>query len=240
MRNVEENYKSFERAVAQCASEAAHKGSIGELKPLADTTLNRELINVVASFKLLLDHTRTRLCNRFGKISAEVQCYDDATSKAFDKSFGYRFVSQLRDYVAHCGFPIEDMSIATSIDHAGRPVHEFHFRFNPKHLLDHGPTYWRGRVKADLVATNGPIAVEPALVEAIGELREVCGALTQMERPHLHVSAKILWDIVGGVFANNTIAALGRIIPVDDGLDLELLDLPARMLERLGYVHIES
>jgi hypothetical protein len=240
IRNVEENHKAFQVAVAQCAAEAAHKGSIGELKPLADVTLNRELINVVASFKLVLDHSRTRLCNRFGKLSPEVRCHEATTSTAFDRSFGYRFVSQLRDYVAHCGFPIEDISIESSIGQTGRPVHQFSFTFNAKRLLDHGPTYWRGRVKADLMASKGPIAVEPVLLEAIGELRGICAALALAERPHLNSAAKIIWDLIGGVFAENTIAALGRIIPVDnEGVDLELLDLPARMLERLGYLHIE-
>jgi hypothetical protein len=179
------------------------------------------------------------MCHRFGKISHEVQHYEHVTSKAFDTSFGYRFVSQLRDYVAHCGFPIENMSIATSIDDAGHPVHEFHYSFNPRHLLNNGPSYWRGRVKADLIAAGGPIAVEPILVEAISELRGICEFLTQIERPYLHASAKALWDIVGGVFAKDTVAALGKVVPVKDGIDLELLDLPARMLERLGYVHIE-
>jgi hypothetical protein len=239
-RNVQENHRAFLVAVDACRREAATKGRIGELKSLVDSTINRELVNVVTSFKLCLDHTRTRLIHRFGPVGPEMTLYKRVTSASFDNVFEYRFVCQLRDYVVHCGFPIENIAVESSLEGGGSPVHKMHFAFDPKQLLEKGPTYWRGRVKKDLQDRAEPFAVEPVLDRAISELQGISLALSTLELPHLHSSVRAIWAVVGDVFGDDVVPALGNVIAVAEGaVDIELLDLPARMMERLGYLSIE-
>ncbi len=209
MRIVEANYEAYREAVARCAIEATTKASKGQLNELLNHTINRALINVVTAFKLYLDHTSTRLSHRFGESSEAMKAYKRASSAAFDHSFAYRFMGQLRDYAVHCGFPITNITSSGRLDDAGVPVHQLSYSFDPKHLLESGPSYWRGKVKADLQSRELPIPVEPILAEAIDELRKINVVLVDREKPLLHEAARAILAIVRDVFAKDRVPAIG-------------------------------
>nr|WP_294921767.1 hypothetical protein [uncultured Flavobacterium sp.] len=68
---------------------------------------NKRISNVLMSFKFFLDNAQTYLKRKYGKESIIAKDFTELTHNLFDNSFAYRFLSKLRNYSAHLGFPLE-------------------------------------------------------------------------------------------------------------------------------------
>lgn len=67
---------------------------------------NRLVLNYTSSFKFFLDNGATYLKRKYGKDSQIVSDYLQLCSKHYDENFAYRFLTNLRDYSMHIGFPL--------------------------------------------------------------------------------------------------------------------------------------
>lgn len=68
--------------------------------------INRVVFNLLASFSFFLDSSEAYLKRKFGNPSVESDSFIKKTNSSFDNSFAYRFLSKLRNYSQHIGFPI--------------------------------------------------------------------------------------------------------------------------------------
>jgi hypothetical protein len=68
--------------------------------------INSVVFNLLASFSFYLDSSEAYLKRKFGGTSAESISFIKETEYSFDNSFAYRFLSKLRNYSQHIGFPI--------------------------------------------------------------------------------------------------------------------------------------
>lgn len=68
--------------------------------------INRTVLNMLFSFKYYIDSSESYLKRKYGKKSIEASDFVSKTNEAFDNHFAYRFLTKLRDYAQHVGFPI--------------------------------------------------------------------------------------------------------------------------------------
>lgn len=68
---------------------------------------NKSVLNVLIGFKFFLDNAEAYLKRKYGKDSTHIDSHIKLTNEFFDNSFAYRFLSKLRNYYAHLGFPLE-------------------------------------------------------------------------------------------------------------------------------------
>jgi hypothetical protein len=73
--------------------------------------VNAAVVNYLTSVRLYLDHRRTQLSRRYGNESGEVSALLDACKTTYDKEPVYRFIYKLRNYVQHCGMPLQVVRI---------------------------------------------------------------------------------------------------------------------------------
>src|ERR1041385_5467602 len=78
--------------------------------------INRTLSNLLASVRLLLDHTRTRLDRRYGSNSFQFASFERARQHALDSSPEYRIGTALRNFIQHVGLPFEGPDVTGSFD----------------------------------------------------------------------------------------------------------------------------
>jgi hypothetical protein len=69
--------------------------------------LNRRLMNLLSAVRTYLDHTETDLKRRFGENSERYTRFEDLTHKLYDSCFSYRFLYEFRNFVQHCGLPLD-------------------------------------------------------------------------------------------------------------------------------------
>jgi len=74
---------------------------------------NKLVLNVLTSFKFFLDNAVTFLKRKNGKDSIIAKDFINLTRNIYDVSFAYRFLTKLRNYSIHLGFPLEFLHIET-------------------------------------------------------------------------------------------------------------------------------
>jgi hypothetical protein len=72
--------------------------------------LDRQLVNLLSSMRLYLDHTDHGLSTMFGNPSDQLESVKKFKNTLYDKHVGYRLLEALRNHVQHCGLPIHSIS----------------------------------------------------------------------------------------------------------------------------------
>jgi hypothetical protein len=238
MRILAANQLAYSQAVQECRTSAHAAYRRGQFRSLVDLTINRALANFVSTFRLYLDHTKTRIEHRYGSSSASLLEFRAATSTAFDRSFAYRFVYQARDYTVHCGLPIVHASMQGAVDENGNPEHHLSYHLDAQHLLRTGPSYWRGKVKQDLEARDTPIDVEPIIVQAMVEITEVHRRCIEAEKQLLHEAGRAIMHILQEAFSAESVPVVARPPTEAENPAFTMEEIPFVMLERLGYIEL--
>lgn len=67
---------------------------------------NRKVLNVLTSFVFFLDNAKTYLKRRYRDNEKIILEFEKLKSYHYDNSFAYRFLTKLRNYSIHMGFPL--------------------------------------------------------------------------------------------------------------------------------------
>lgn len=116
---VLDNHESFQLELKNQLIEGAYDNVLGESVDLSKYVriIDKWLLNILSSFKALLEHLQTRITRSYGKDSKEYNQLKSAYSYEFDNVFSYAFSYKLRNYIQHCGMPKITFNINTTIDH---------------------------------------------------------------------------------------------------------------------------
>ena len=106
------NYESILSFHGQLATNyPPNRNRADEFMKDAAQEMNRLLLNYLSSFKTFLDHLQTRYSRSPLKEHRYLTAFNNICSTCFDMNFHYRFFSKLRDYVQHCGLPVQYVEI---------------------------------------------------------------------------------------------------------------------------------
>lgn len=139
-------------------------------------TIMRSTVNWLTAFRLYLDHVETELKRRFGKASAQVGRFEDATNVSFDNYLGYRFCYKLRNYL-HCAHPLSRIEIS-EIDASSSPkaVQRVALLLDRDNLLSISDA-WGKVVRNDLAHMPKTFPLLPLAAEAMDGIRFVYEAV---------------------------------------------------------------
>jgi hypothetical protein len=232
------NHKSFIAAFdelsSQCAGNAGRVPSMmGGVKMIL--SINRHLLNLLSSFRTFLDHTETYLKRRHGSSSERAVAFKLTTSAAFDSSFSYRFLSQLRNYVQHCGMPVGKMSIHIDFDEETRePVSQYlELLFSRDSLLSNFDR-WHSMVKPELEAMPDHFPIRPHVENLMVQVGEIQRALIVAELPSLLNSFQWLDKLMLEAISRGGTPTVARERPSDDDPEMneiDATDFPVEMME---------
>lgn len=199
--------------------------------------VNRHLLNFLSGVRMFLDHTETNLKRRYGAGSERYAAFKDATGKAFDTSFAYRFMYQLRNYVQHCGMPLGKMSIHADFDEETRqPISQsIDFLYCRASLLT---TYdrWHKKVKADLEALPEYFPIRPGVDEMMGQISDLQKSFVVADVPALLDSLQWLDALMLEATWRGGSPIVARERPSAEDADMDVLEstpFPVEMMELL-------
>ena len=98
---VREEFDAFE-----LRAKTVRKGALVH-DPNEHRRLQRVVLNFLNAVRLYLDHRQTHLTRRFGKDSPELRAFNDCRRSQHQRIPEYAFVYELRNYVTHCGMPLQ-------------------------------------------------------------------------------------------------------------------------------------
>jgi hypothetical protein len=147
-------------------------------------------VNWLTSMRMFLDHEETQLKRQYGGSSTEFAAFKQATKNAYDGEVGYRFAYEFRNYVQHCGLPLNQVVItppATSRPHVKQDV---------KLLLDRDIllaqfSKWK-HVKVDIQAMEPQFELLPLLGAAMSRIHAISRACVEIDLDRALASTPIL------------------------------------------------
>lgn len=136
--------------------------------------VNLRILNLLSAIRTYLDHTETRLKRTYGKTSTQYQKFKDATAKAFDGHFSYRFIYKLRNYTQHCGMPLGRILTHSNLLNlqTAESLHAIDFYFERDNLLSQLDE-WGAVVKGELQQMPPQFSVGPYLKETMSCLEAI-------------------------------------------------------------------
>lgn len=116
---VLDNYESFQLELKNQLMEGVYDNVSVASVDLSKYVriIDKWLLNILSSFKALIDHLETRIKRSYGEDSKEFNQLKSAYSDEFDNIFSYAFSYKLRNYIQHCGMPKITFNVNTTIDH---------------------------------------------------------------------------------------------------------------------------
>lgn len=237
---VESNASDLDDYISQIENKD-HKVSKKRLEIIElNDEVNRKLLNFLASGRLYLDHTETRLKRSYGDDSHEAKKFDSITSEAYDDFFAYRFFYQLRNYVQHCGMGIDLISNYSSSKGIPSHIdsHEINIRFNPKRLLQDFDR-WK-HVKKDLKKEGDRIDVYGFASEVTRILKEVNIRVYLAELSKLQEAGNWIIDLVENVFQSGGQPQIGTLDKNGRVLNANIFIPALDVIQILGVVNFEN
>jgi len=110
--------------------------------------MNRLLINYLSSFKTFIDHLTTRYTRLQRQGHSFLDDFKKLTAACYDGNFSYRLLSKLRDYVQHCGLPLESIDISEYPDQKSEVVIKVSITIDRDNLISRYKKW--GNVRSDL------------------------------------------------------------------------------------------
>jgi hypothetical protein len=130
------------------------------------------VVNWLAAFRLYLDHSETILKRMYGGESQQWISFKQACSDAYDSLVGYRFVYKFRNYVQHCGLPIDTFRVsAATPDRVADGQRLVAILLQRKQLLSNYREW--GPVKADLRGFEEEFALDDLFEQAMEGVRRI-------------------------------------------------------------------
>lgn len=166
---VEMNYRALERHHAWAFGLTAGKPNAGyaELATLA-FEVNRRLLNYLASCRLFIDFMR-REQKSIGKDGFDL--FVQATSEAYDNSFAYRLLDQLRNHVQHRGLPAGHVTHQSKADGQGNTVVTGDIYFARDELLEDADI--KASVREELRGKDAHLPILALAREYHGLMRQI-------------------------------------------------------------------
>jgi hypothetical protein len=153
--------------------------------------INGLILNVLSSIRTYQDHTETRLKRQAVNSDVDVAAFKEATGKAFDGHYEYRFTEKLRNYAQHCGMPSSSISISSSINNPDK----MRVILDRDMLLEKFSS-WGGVVKQELKDGPAEFDVLPLLTKKVELLREIDAAVNQRALQQLNTPATVLLNLI--------------------------------------------
>jgi hypothetical protein len=209
-----------------------------ELSPRQRATLtrdvNRALFHYLASVRLYLDHTQTRLSRRYGDTSEPYIAFKRSTGREYDSLVAYRVLYHLRNFIQHCGMPIHGIGVSRRLDpETEEVIHYVRIACSVDSLLTRFSGW--GKVRADLQASGEllePHTLVPAMTSA---LIRVDKTVFSAEQHHLIGAAASITNLLNEVRAPGTYGTVGDLQLDGESYNLQMLDPPLELLDALGF-----
>lgn len=154
----------------------------------AQLDMNRRIMNLLSSIRSYLDHTETDLKRRFGETSDRYQRFKTLTARLYDAQFSYRFIYRFRNFVQHCGLPLD------KFNHRASPrSRSLHVAVSRSRLLS---GFDWGSLRAEIENLPEEVVLTDHLIAVITFLTDLHQKLCAEELPAVSQAADLLLGTV--------------------------------------------
>jgi len=125
---LQSNYEDYENLLKEYSREPHLTEIIGRAPmnlPYFERIIleiHRRILNYLSAVRTFLDYSKFNLIKRCGKNSEKVTRFNEACHEAYDSSFAYRFVYELRNCAQHCTLPLKLELISKEVNRLSNEI----------------------------------------------------------------------------------------------------------------------
>lgn len=192
---------------------------------------NRVILNFLSAMRLFDDHMQTRLTRHFGKPSEMLSDYQRIKGQVHGKSPAYRVLYALRNFVQHCGMPIGEISVRSSVEEGEIIAVEC----RSEELLDRF-SGWK-HARADLIALAPSFQIALLIQQVISDIREIADEMKAVEVGEVRAVASRVYAMILEAAGPDPQGAIVEMITdtVADKSHWRFMIPPPRLLGDLGF-----
>jgi hypothetical protein len=161
--------------------------------------INRRLLNYLSSIRSFLDHTETRLKEKYGKEFARVKHFLEACSKEYENSFSYKFFYTLRNFTQHFGMPVGSLRLTSTEDppYSGKVSHHLEVTFDRDELLKYNG--WKRMLKEEIQRLPQEFDISSHVFNMMKCLERINGVLVKDELLDIVKSAEYIDKLMASI-----------------------------------------
>jgi hypothetical protein len=201
--------------------------------------VSRSLVNFLTAMRLYLDHTQTRLSRQYSATDGVLDAFERATSMEFDSHAAYRLLYKLRNYVQHCGLPINVSNASSKAEQPDAPVvNTVRIGADAGVLLR---TYdgW-GLARKDLESIDGLLEPHMLVADVLKSLDRIEDAVLDAEQVVLRRAGAEVIAILRPAASDECHPVVAELLEtgVERQTDLSMFDVNYRLLSTLGLIQL--
>jgi hypothetical protein len=193
--------------------------------------VNRRLLNYLSSVRTFLDHTETRLKEKYGKQSIRVKNFDNACHNECNNNFSYRFFYKLRNYSQHIGMPIGkiDLNLKKEPELSGRAVAKMNIQFDRDLLLKYKE--WKEPLLQQIKNLPKLFDVSPHVNTMMQCLERINLTLINHDLPFIIPSAEYIDGLFASIKKNQVRPTVFRIINESNKKYINEMTIPLNIVK---------
>ncbi|WP_147275721.1 hypothetical protein [Adhaeribacter pallidiroseus] len=207
-----------------------------DIKIITDNVLimeaNRIVLNLLSSFKFFLDNAQTFLKRKYGKNSKIVNDFIDLTKQHYDASFAYRFLSKLRNYSLHLGFPIDGLHFQAEPNNKNpeKMIGDFAILINIETMLNEKDLF--GSVYKELLELQEDIDIRPLIKDLSISIIDIQKFIYKIQQEELEEAISNI-ETFAGEFktSENDITVFSDYAESDNVINFKVYTLPFDLIE---------
>lgn len=196
---------------------------------------NKLVLNVLIGFKFFLDNAEFYLKRKFGKNSHEVQGHITLTHYCFDNSFSYRFLSKLRNYCAHLGFPLEVVNFDIEFNDENLEISEHSCKLIVyAEMLKKERDLFGKIVMSDLEKRDNEIDLIPLIKELTNSINVIQKNIYLIQQAEIEEAIEnIDFFVETKKTATNEIKVYHNYSKIENKISFEVFHVPMEIIEEL-------
>jgi hypothetical protein len=207
-------------------------------------SLQGAVVNYLTAVRLYLDHRQTQLTRDYGPTSSVLAVFNESRRRIHQGTPEYRFTYELRNYVQHCGMPLQ--SIQASQEASNEPESQ---KFTARTFV--------GCSRDSLLRSFGGwkhsadfLRGQKAEFEILPILETMRNCLWSLETeivkdlmPSIWSDARTVVSILGEASTSDSIGMIASLRPsalASIGYSLSFYSAPFPLLDWLGLIHLTA
>jgi len=189
--------------------------------------------------RTFLDHTEYRLKKKYGVDSAKFLHFKQICSKEHDISFSYRFLYKLRNYAQHCGMPMGDIEISSTLVNieTKEATHNLKIFFKRDELLNNFKG-WGNNVREHLLKMPDKFPIIPHIHSMLRSIRNINYSLLEKDIKSLNEAVNILESFINEIGNKNGIPCIVNIENIGkDQLNMGVRQFPFHIIRAIKEIN---
>ncbi len=192
---------------------------------------NKLIFNLLSSFKFFIDNTRAFLTRKYRDNPEIISKYESLIYDHYNQHFYYRFLTKLRDYAVHVGFPLQGLTFSAEKNELNpeKMIGKIQLLIDLELMKYEKSTF--KKVHKELLELEDDIDLNPLINNLIKSVDQIQNYVYTIQKSEIEESIENIETFVGNhKNKNNDIYMFSNLIEKQNEVEWNAYKIPFEMI----------